>query len=82
MQRKWEQALTGRPQRAELSVGHRAKLVPDKALQLIQRLPADHHEPHQVGAVVLFIEGPHRRVGAQAPRLSAPMTRVAHELKA
>ena len=63
----------------KLPVGHPAELVPDEMLQFIQRLPPDDHEPHQVGAVVLLVERPHRRVGAQAPRLSVPLTRVDHQ---
>ena len=61
--------LARRSEGAELPVGDDTELVADEALQLIQRLPADHHQPHQVGAVVLLVEGAHRLVHADAPRL-------------
>ena len=63
--------LAWRSEGAELPVGDDAELVADEALQLVERLPAHHHQPHQVGAVVLLVEAAHRLVHADAPRLRA-----------
>jgi len=64
---KW---LAGRSEGAELPVGDDAEFVSDEALQLVQRLPADHHQPHEVGAVMLLVEAAHRLVHADAPCLN------------